>query len=137
MVNELPGEIGEGDANDDLAARRYPGSVVVPQRLWLAVDRHHLIVIDVDMEGVPLVAVVADHPFRDRIDLDRLVDAVGIEPLTVDGEDRIDILYLKDNLTAAGDGRVGQVGEGDQRIRQGCRCLLLPLDHHGRQRDPR
>ena len=45
----------------------------------LAVDRHHLERVGVDVEDVVVLVVVLDRPLLDRAERDRLVDAVGVE----------------------------------------------------------
>src|SRR5207342_3278677 len=63
VVDVLPGEIEEAAAHRKRAMRRnQEGVVVTVRRIRLAVDCHHLEVVDMNMEGMPLLAGVVEHP---------------------------------------------------------------------------
>src|SRR5215203_3091992 len=55
----------------------------------LTVDGDDLVVVDMDMEWVPLGRSIADHPLLSRVEANDLIIAVGVEDLAVDlGRDR-------------------------------------------------
>src|SRR5690606_10632221 len=74
VVDVLAGEVDETRTHRDRAVGRQRSGVFPPRRLIrLAIDGDDLEFVDVNMERVPLVAIVVDRPFLERAELHRLV----------------------------------------------------------------
>src|SRR5829696_773486 len=102
VVDELPGEIEERNPNDDAATRRQVHGVLVGEGPRVAVDRHYLEVLYVDVERMSIRAGIAQNPLLGRPELDRGVDDVRVKGCTVDGEYRSDHVLLKDDFPLLG-----------------------------------
>ena len=114
--------IGKGDADHHLAPLGKPHRVQqAVEGLGHAVDGHHLEVDLVDVEGMHVVAVVADHPFLDGAQGHAHVHPAVVEGLAVDGVDLLSRPLGEGQGAGGGDRRSPEVGRHHRTGRSGRR----------------
>ena len=85
MQDEFAAKVHERSANDNSPIGRDADDVLQTTGVvGLTVDRHHLKVVDVDVERVLLWRHIVKRPLLDGPQRDSLVDQVGVEQLAVD-----------------------------------------------------
>src|SRR5262245_27278507 len=85
VEDKAPSEIAKSRAKCHAAVSEHH-HCVAPDRLnqLLAIDRHHLEGIGVDVEDMIIIVLIDDNPFLDRPKWDSMVDTIWVKSPTTD-----------------------------------------------------